>query len=66
MLCDQKEGIDLYDYIELKDGRKGHVIEKWDEGKCFDIELDEQYATKNDDRIEVVTYFMIKRLICKA
>lgn len=46
MLCDQKEGIDLYDYIELKDGRKGHVVEKWDEGKCFDIELDEQYGLK--------------------
>ena len=66
MLCDEKERIDLYDYIELVDGRKGHVIEKWDAGKTFDIESDEQYGDKNDNRIVVVGIEAVKRVLRKA
>ena len=58
--------IELYDYIELKDGRKGHVIENWDDGKAFDIELDEKYGTKDDDRIDIISFSQIKQVISKT
>ncbi|MBB6477031.1 hypothetical protein HNR45_000053 [Negativicoccus succinicivorans] len=66
MLCDEKERIDLYDYIELADGRKGYVVESWDAGKAFDIELDEQYGDKDDNRIVVVGIEAVKRVLCKV
>lgn len=66
MLCDEKERIDLYDYIELVDGRKGHVVESWDAGTAFDIELDEQYGDKDDNRIDVVGIEAVKRVLCKV
>ena len=58
--------IELYDYIELKDGRKGHVVKSWDKGKFFDIELDEEYGTEDDDRMDIISCSQIKQVICKS
>jgi len=58
--------IELYDYIELKDGRKGHVVKSWDKGKFFDIELDEEYGTEDDDRMDIISFSQIKQVTGKA
>lgn len=50
------------DYIELKDGRKGHLIDFTNE--MYTVELDDEYKTGNPmEDIRIVTLFEIKRII---
>ena len=46
--------LELFDYVKLKDGRLGHIVEIWEDGKEFDVEIDAAFWDKTDDWIVTV------------